>query len=83
LSAASLDEHQLTDFGAIGLLAKVISSGLIVGVIMARLTIFVLKMIPTTYSNIIITGLVLAYGGLYLLAYVFMCQGTLLYYLPR
>ena len=83
MSAASLDEHQLTDFGAIGLLAKVISSGLIVGVIMARLTIFVLKMIPTTYTNIIITGLELAYGGLYLLAYVFMCQGTLLYYLPR
>ena len=80
---SALDEHQLTDFGAIGLLAKVISSGLIVGVIMARLTIFVLKMIPTTYTNIIITGLVLAYGGLYLLAYVFMCQGTLLYYLPR
>jgi hypothetical protein len=47
------------------------------------LTIFVLKMIPTTYTNIIITGLVLAFGGLYLLAHVFMCQGTLLYYLPR
>jgi CPA1 family monovalent cation:H+ antiporter len=83
LLATSLDEHQLTEFAAVRLLAKVISSSLIIGAITARLTIFVLKMIPTTYTNIIITGLVLAYGGLYLLAYVFMCQGTLLYYLPR
>jgi CPA1 family monovalent cation:H+ antiporter len=71
LLATSLDEHQLTEFAAVRLLAKVISSSLIIGAITARLTIFVLKIIPATFTNIIITCLVIAFGGFYLVVHIF------------
>jgi CPA1 family monovalent cation:H+ antiporter len=77
LLAIALGEHQVTGLGGIGLLAKVMLGGLIVGVVLAKLAMFFLKIIPATSANFTVTSLALAYGSFYLSEHVFHVSGII------
>jgi len=77
LLAVALGEHQVTGLGGIGLLAKVMIGGLLVGAVLAKLAIFVLKIIPATSANFTVTSLALAYGSFYLAEHILHVSGII------
>jgi CPA1 family monovalent cation:H+ antiporter len=77
LLAVALGEHKVTGLGAIGLLAKVMLGGLLVGGVLAKLATFILQIIPATSANFTVTSLALAYGSFYLAEHIFHVSGII------
>jgi CPA1 family monovalent cation:H+ antiporter len=77
LLAVALGEHKFTGLGAIGLLAKVMLGGLLVGGVLAKLATFILQIIPATSANFTVTSLALAYGSFYLAEHIFHVSGII------
>jgi len=77
LLAIALGEDQVTGLDGIGLLAKVMLGGLLVGTVLAILARGVLKMIPATYANFTVASLALAYGSFYVAEHLFHVSGII------
>ena len=77
LLAIALGEHKVTGLSGIWLLAKVMVGGLLVGAVLAKIAIFVLKIIPATSANFTVTSLALAYGSFYLAEHIFHVSGII------
>ncbi|MBL4631903.1 MAG: sodium:proton antiporter [Paraglaciecola sp.] len=77
LLAIALGEHKVTGLSSIGLLAKVMFGGVLVGAVLAKLAKYVLRVIPATSANFTVTSLALAYGSFYLAEHVFHVSGII------
>lgn len=73
----ALGEHQITGLVGVGLLAEVMLGGLIVGAVLAKLAILILKIIPATSANYTVTSLALAYGSFYLAEHFLHVSGII------
>ncbi|GAC21955.1 monovalent cation:H+ antiporter, CPA1 family [Paraglaciecola arctica BSs20135] len=77
LLAIALGEHQVTGMGGVWLLVKVMLGGSLVGAVLAKLAIFILKVIPATSANYTVTSLALAYGSFYLAEHILNLSGII------
>jgi CPA1 family monovalent cation:H+ antiporter len=77
LLAIALGDYQVTLVGGLFLLVKVMLGGLFVGFGLAKLAIFVLKIIPATSANFTVTSLALAYGSFYLAEHILHVSGII------
>jgi CPA1 family monovalent cation:H+ antiporter len=77
LLAIALGEHKITGLAGIGLMAKVMIGGLLVGAVLAKLAILILKIIPATSANFTVTSLALAYGSFYLAEHILHVSGII------
>ena len=73
----ALGEHQITGLVGVGLLVEVMLGGLIVGAVLAKLAILILKIIPATSANYTVTSLALAYGSFYLAEHFLHVSGII------